>query len=133
MADSQSLLVVDDDAAMRQMLASLFRERGYPVREAATADDALEQARELEFDAVLSDIKMPGKSGIELAIDNGVHDIQHISYMDERLVERAHARGCTVTPTSWIITAVFPGYGSRASTWAGTSRAIGVPLSCANG
>jgi DNA-binding NtrC family response regulator len=66
MADSQSLLVVDDDAAMRQMLASLFRERGYPVREAATADDALEQARELEFDAVLSDIKMPGKTGVEM-------------------------------------------------------------------
>ena len=43
------------------------------------------------------------KSGIELAIEHGVHDIQHISYMDERLVERAAARGCTVTPTSWII------------------------------
>ena len=66
MTDSQSLLVVDDDAAMRQMLASLFREKGYPVREAASADEALEQARELEFDAVLSDIKMPGKTGIEM-------------------------------------------------------------------
>ncbi len=66
MTDSQSLLVVDDDAAMRQMLASLFRENGYPVREAASVDEALEQARELEFDAVLSDIKMPGKTGIEM-------------------------------------------------------------------
>ncbi len=43
------------------------------------------------------------QSGIELAIENGVHDIQHISYMDERLVERAHVKGCTVTPTSWIM------------------------------
>lgn len=43
------------------------------------------------------------QSGIELAIVSGVHDLQHISYMDKRLVEMAHAQGCTVTPTSWII------------------------------
>jgi imidazolonepropionase-like amidohydrolase len=41
--------------------------------------------------------------GIGFAIDNGVHDIQHISFMDEALVEKAAAKGCTVTPTSWVI------------------------------
>ncbi|MBX9569684.1 MAG: amidohydrolase family protein [Candidatus Obscuribacterales bacterium] len=46
------------------------------------------------------------QSGIALAINNGVHDIQHISYMDERLVEAAFEKGCTVTPTSWIINAL---------------------------
>ncbi|HVE14435.1 MAG TPA: amidohydrolase family protein [Elusimicrobiota bacterium] len=43
------------------------------------------------------------KTGIRMAIDNGVHDIQHISYMDRELVERAYKKGCTVTPTSWIV------------------------------
>ncbi len=43
------------------------------------------------------------KGGIALAIEHGVHDIQHISFMDERLVEAADRRGCTVTPTSWVI------------------------------
>ncbi len=43
------------------------------------------------------------RSGIRLAIENGVHDIQHISWMDEELVERAHAKGCSVTPTSWTM------------------------------
>jgi imidazolonepropionase-like amidohydrolase len=43
------------------------------------------------------------KTGISMAIDYGVHDIQHISFMDEELVERASARGCVVTPTSWIV------------------------------
>ncbi len=42
-------------------------------------------------------------SGIELAIRHGVHDIQHISFMNERLVEMAHKKGCTVTPTSWVL------------------------------
>ena len=42
------------------------------------------------------------KRGVELSIDCGVQDIQHISFMDTELAERAYARGCTVTPTSWI-------------------------------
>ena len=45
-------------------------------------------------------------SGIELAIRHGVHDIQHISFMDERLVDLALDHGCTVTPTSWIVQAL---------------------------
>jgi imidazolonepropionase-like amidohydrolase len=43
------------------------------------------------------------KSGIGIAIDSGVHDIQHISYMDAQQVERAFEAGCTVTPTSWVM------------------------------
>ncbi len=63
---TQHILVVDDDSAMREMLASLFEEQGVSVQQAASADEALESARESEFDAVLSDIKMPGTTGIEL-------------------------------------------------------------------
>ena len=43
------------------------------------------------------------RSGIELGIRAGVHDLQHISFMGEREVEQAHAHGCVVTPTSWIM------------------------------
>ena len=63
---TRSLLIVDDDRAMRELLASLFAEQGFAVSEAASADEALELAAEREFDAVLSDIKMPGASGIEM-------------------------------------------------------------------
>jgi DNA-binding NtrC family response regulator len=66
MSESRHLLVVDDDAAMRQMLGSLFKERGYEVDEVASAREALERARDVELDAVLSDIRMPGKTGIEM-------------------------------------------------------------------
>jgi imidazolonepropionase-like amidohydrolase len=41
--------------------------------------------------------------GLELAIRHGVHDLQHISFMDQRLAEMAHDAGCIVTPTSWIM------------------------------
>ena len=42
------------------------------------------------------------QNGIALAIKHGVKDIQHISFMDEELAEKAYVKGCTVTPTSWV-------------------------------
>ncbi len=41
-------------------------------------------------------------SGIRMAIQAGVKDIQHISFMDEELAELAYVKGCRVTPTSWV-------------------------------
>ncbi len=66
MTTSRHLLVVDDDPAMRDMLVSLFQSSGYRATQAASADSALALCAETEFDAVLSDIRMPGRSGIEL-------------------------------------------------------------------
>ena len=69
MEHRHTILIVDDDAAMRQMLESLFREQGYATVEAESAKAALECVRETEADVVLSDIKMPGRSGIEMVGD----------------------------------------------------------------
>ena len=66
MSSRSRLLIVDDDTAMREMLASLFRDRDYSVEEAVSAAGALERAGEQCFDVVLSDIRMPGKTGIEM-------------------------------------------------------------------
>ena len=66
MSTTRRLLVVDDDRAMREMLASLFKERGLSVEDAASADAALARAAEQDFDVVLSDVRMPGLSGVEL-------------------------------------------------------------------
>jgi DNA-binding NtrC family response regulator len=66
MSSYNKILVVDDDLAMREMLTSMFEEEGYEAQAAASADEAIELSRDAEFDAVLSDIKMPGRSGIDL-------------------------------------------------------------------
>jgi DNA-binding NtrC family response regulator len=63
---SRSVLVVDDDAAMREMVVSLLDEAGVHALPASSADEALERLGDFDFDAVLSDIRMPGRSGIEL-------------------------------------------------------------------
>jgi two-component system response regulator HydG len=66
MSGMRELLIVDDDDVLRRMLCELFGDAGYGVRDASSAEAALEVAREFEIDAVLSDVNMAGKSGIEL-------------------------------------------------------------------
>jgi DNA-binding NtrC family response regulator len=61
-----SILVVDDDDAILDMVQDLLTDAGFAVRTADSAEDALALAREYECDAVLTDIQMPGKDGLEL-------------------------------------------------------------------
>ncbi|MHC4460472.1 MAG: sigma-54-dependent transcriptional regulator [Planctomycetota bacterium] len=67
MSKTVKILVVEDDTAMRQSCAKLFRLEGYDVAEAPSAADALDQIRERgDIDIVLTDIKMPGMDGMAL-------------------------------------------------------------------
>ncbi|MBP1636666.1 MAG: Fis family DNA-binding response regulator [Acidobacteria bacterium] len=61
-----SLMIVEDDEILRTRLARAFADRGYEVRQAADADAALEAAREDSPEFVVVDLRMPGRSGIDL-------------------------------------------------------------------
>jgi two-component system, NtrC family, response regulator AtoC len=67
--EARTVLIVDDDRAMREMLASLFLEHGYQVEAESNADAALARIGDHDFDVVLSDIRMPGKTGIEMVAE----------------------------------------------------------------
>ena len=60
------ILVVDDEAAIRTLLCAVFQGAGYEVRSAAAGHEALALLDAETFDAVLSDIVMPGMDGHEL-------------------------------------------------------------------
>ena len=60
------LLLVDDDAALRDLLKTTFEVFDIEVAEAANADEAQERIRFLKPDVVVLDVMMPGKTGIEL-------------------------------------------------------------------
>ena len=63
-----NMLLAEDQAMIRTALASLLRlEAGFAVTEAADGNAALEQLKQQPFDLLLSDIEMPGQTGIELA------------------------------------------------------------------
>lgn len=66
MASRRSLAIVDDDSLVRAALASLARSQGLSVTTFASAEDFLHKTQLDDFDCVLSDIQMPGLSGLEL-------------------------------------------------------------------
>jgi DNA-binding NtrC family response regulator len=61
-----NLLVVDDELIVRDSLDKWFREEGYDVVVAESAQDALGKMAAKRFDLALVDIKMPGTDGVEL-------------------------------------------------------------------
>jgi DNA-binding NtrC family response regulator len=60
------ILIVDDEANARTALAELLRDEGYAVETAADGFKALPKLEEFSPDVVVTDLKMPGLSGLEL-------------------------------------------------------------------
>jgi len=61
-------LVVDDAPDVTEMLSFVLRYAGYEVVSASSAAKALEAARDLSFEVIVSDIGMPEMNGYELAV-----------------------------------------------------------------
>ncbi len=60
------ILLVDDDAFLRDMYATKFRELGHTISVAETAENAILKLHDESFDVVLLDMIMPGMNGVEL-------------------------------------------------------------------
>ena len=63
-ADRRPVLVVDDDDALRDLVATILSEEGYAVRTAASAAEALSAAQRERPGVVLMDVNMPGLDGL---------------------------------------------------------------------
>lgn len=62
----ETLLLVDDEEGIRTVLKISLADAGYSVITAASVDEALERFHEQRPDIILTDIKMPGRTGLEL-------------------------------------------------------------------
>jgi CheY-like chemotaxis protein len=62
------ILVVDDDAPLRQAIVTALARAGYLTVEAANGQEAIERYRAAPADLVLTDIYMPGTDGVEAMI-----------------------------------------------------------------
>ncbi len=59
------ILLIDDDLLVLKSFRNLLSQVGYEVISASSYEEALKAFEEKEFDLVLSDIRMPGKNGVE--------------------------------------------------------------------
>jgi DNA-binding NtrC family response regulator len=71
------ILVVDDDDAVRELCADALAEAGFAVESVNSADAALRELDAGRFDVVLTDLRMPGLSGLDLlrAIRDGHSEV----------------------------------------------------------
>jgi two-component system response regulator FixJ len=92
------ILIVDDDAAVRDSLRSLLQCKGYETREFASGREFLAAGGAGEGDCLILDVNMPGISGIELLETlrrrGDLHPVIFISgHADSWTRKRAHAAG----------------------------------------
>jgi PAS domain S-box-containing protein len=84
-AQGETILVVEDEAAVRRLTSRILLREGYTVLEAANGQEALEtwEAHPGEIDLLLTDVVMPGMSGKELAEELGIEPVFMSGYTDD--------------------------------------------------
>ena len=93
-----SVLIVDDEAEIRESLQTLLEIEGFQVETAATGEEGLSQMADQPFDLVLLDLTLPGRDGMEILSEIRAHDgrmpvIMITAYGDEETRRRALAAG----------------------------------------
>jgi len=81
----KTILVVDDDDAIRLLIEMELSDEGYRVLTASNAKDALEMVQNEDLDLVILDIRMPGMDGLEalprmLGLKEGLKVILNTAY-----------------------------------------------------
>jgi DNA-binding NtrC family response regulator len=84
--DPGRVLVVDDHAQARESMADVLRQAGYEVRSCASAVEALQVLARDRYDCIVTDLKMPGLSGLEFIVQ-----IEQRQYPSQVVMVTAHA------------------------------------------
>ena len=80
------VLLVDDEKDFIESLAERLQLRDFDVKTALNGDDAIKLVNENEFDVIILDVKMPGKSGIEI-----LKEIKNINQLSQVIMLTGHA------------------------------------------
>ncbi|HYX44431.1 MAG TPA: response regulator transcription factor, partial [Acidimicrobiales bacterium] len=93
-----SILLVEDDASVREAVAMALEGEGHRVETAVSGDEALQRWRRSRPDLLLLDVMLPGADGLELlkeikAYWPAVHVIMLTSYDNPSYVKQALAEG----------------------------------------
>src|SRR5215470_1231500 len=69
-----SVLIIDDEAEIRESLRTLLELEGYEVDTAGSGEEGLVRIEEHPFDLILLDLALPGRNGLDLLTDIRQHD-----------------------------------------------------------
>ena len=101
MASGAPILIVDDNASNTKLLAFLLTSKGYQVRTAASAVEALQVLEEFRPRLILMDIQLPGMDGLTLTRQlkadprtSAIPIIAATAYAMKGDAERAREAGC---------------------------------------
>jgi CheY-like chemotaxis protein len=92
------ILVIDDEADIRETLAALLSSVGYEVSTAESGAAAVEQAERAPFDLVITDLRMPDMSGVDTIaslrrIDPTLPVIVISGYVSNESAQRCYEEG----------------------------------------
>jgi two-component system, NtrC family, response regulator HydG len=96
------ILIVDDDGRMARTLVDILRLKGYAAETARSGPEALEKVRGRAFNCVLTDLKMPGMSGLELhlalrALQPDLPVVLMTAYATDELIDAGREQGVIAT------------------------------------
>jgi DNA-binding NtrC family response regulator len=77
---SKTILIVDDEPLLLEVIQFAIEEEGHMVVTANSVDDAIEKLGKHAIDAILSDVRMPKRSGIEL-LEHIKNSHPHLPFM----------------------------------------------------
>jgi len=95
---TNSVLVVDDEAIVRESIRDWLKESGYDVAIAESAEEALKMVAKKEYNVLVLDVRLPGKSGLTALKEikaqyPGVKAIIITAYPSEETTAEAHKLG----------------------------------------
>ena len=96
--DTWRILIVDDERSMREMLAILLRREGYELAVAESGREAIELLEHEPFDLIVSDVRMPDVSGVEVirtarAINPSIITIMMTAFGSRELIDEVERLG----------------------------------------
>lgn len=100
-ADPRRVLIVDDDRDLLESMGLMFRKRGFEVFTAEDAESALLSIASVRPHLVLTDLRLPKKSGLELvreirALQANIPVLLMTAYGSDEVLEVAQRLGTTV-------------------------------------
>ena len=99
--DKKRILIIEDDEGMRSLLKDFIEEEGYEADSVSNGSEAFRTLTKEPFDLVITDIRMPGLSGLDIL--PGIKKLQPDAFIivitafgSEEVYRKAMERGATV-------------------------------------